>query len=358
MRGKFNLCYKNIIGNNTQTHSLFSPEQLKQIADVVEPLILDTNKDRNDGLTDYRDLPYDQFNLEQSISAAEFIRSQCSNFIVVDVNNSAVAAIALKNALVDTKEDKSIKISIISPQQLEQFLSEDNSVLDKTAIQIIHRAQDKDVVERLKNLLISVLGEQAFNNRVFINSHTDYFDILTNSGMLLPAVCGVNLDELLAGARAMDVKSGTEEFLRNPAAMLAAVWYFYSVEMSLKPLIHCPDCLGDFANWAKLLFEKSSEIEIKHLLNNSIENEIDGVIASIINVSNELEDQIELKPSISINLDSLTAYNLGQLVYLFEVAATVFAKLTDSDNSQSKTKIVKGDDDFNQNLLNNECIIN
>lgn len=59
-------------------------------------------------------------------------------------------------------------------------------------------------------------------------------------GLLPAALQGLNVDELLAGARAMDELTRRRELLANPAALLALMWYWAGDGKGLKDMVILP----------------------------------------------------------------------------------------------------------------------
>jgi glucose-6-phosphate isomerase len=53
-------------------------------------------------------------------------------------------------------------------------------------------------------------------------------DVLSPVGLLSAAVCGIDIENLLAGARDMDQRVSRTDFFANPAALNAAInWHYY-----------------------------------------------------------------------------------------------------------------------------------
>ena len=85
------------------------------------------------------------------------------------------------------------------------------------------------------------------------------FSVLSPVGLLPAAVCGVDVDELLAGAAAMEARCRTEELRRNPAGMLATLLHAADTEQgrSIHVLMPYVDRLRSVALWFQQLWAES-----------------------------------------------------------------------------------------------------
>ncbi|HSG08676.1 MAG TPA: glucose-6-phosphate isomerase [Longimicrobiales bacterium] len=85
------------------------------------------------------------------------------------------------------------------------------------------------------------------------------FSVLSPVGLLPAAVCGVDVDELLAGAGAMEARCRTQELRRNPAGMLATLLHAADTEQdrSIHVLMPYVDRLRSVALWFQQLWAES-----------------------------------------------------------------------------------------------------
>jgi glucose-6-phosphate isomerase len=82
---------------------------------------------------------------------------------------------------------------------------------------------------------------------------------LSAVGLLPAALQGVDIDELLEGARAMDSATRSREVLKNPAALLALMWHHAGDGRGLKDMVVLPykDRLMLFAKYLQQLIMES-----------------------------------------------------------------------------------------------------
>jgi glucose-6-phosphate isomerase len=85
------------------------------------------------------------------------------------------------------------------------------------------------------------------------------FSVLSPVGLLPAAVCGVDLDELLAGAAAMEARCRTGRLLENPAGVLASLLHHadQSQGRSIHVLMPYSDRLRSVAFWFQQLWAES-----------------------------------------------------------------------------------------------------
>ncbi|MHC4346324.1 MAG: hypothetical protein ACYSUP_16740 [Planctomycetota bacterium] len=84
------------------------------------------------------------------------------------------------------------------------------------------------------------------------------FSVLSAVGLFSAAMCGINVDSLLAGARDMDARVTCEDFYKNPAAINAALHYeFYNRGKRISVMMPYSYALKDLADWYRQLWAES-----------------------------------------------------------------------------------------------------
>ncbi len=84
------------------------------------------------------------------------------------------------------------------------------------------------------------------------------FSVLTPVGLMSAAVGGVDIDELLAGAGAMDERCRSASLDENPAALYAAILYlFYGAGKPISVLMPYSSALRRLADWLCQLWAES-----------------------------------------------------------------------------------------------------
>jgi len=84
------------------------------------------------------------------------------------------------------------------------------------------------------------------------------FSVLSAVGLFSAAMCGIDIDSLLKGARDMDTRVSCENFYKNPAAINAAInYHFYNRGKKISVMMPYSYALKDLADWYRQLWAES-----------------------------------------------------------------------------------------------------
>lgn len=289
------LYYKNVTAEVVGDEHGISKAQLDALASVTAPLIAELNQQRKAGKTRYRDLPYDQNYPAQVKAIAEQVRGACENFVVLGIGGSALGNIALQTALnpylynLDEHQRKGPRLFVfdnVDPHQLSSFLDWVGDKLDKTIFNVISKsgrtAETAAQMMVVFDLIAQKLGPDGLKKQVVATTDANEgtlrkiadkaglrtlevpdgvggrFSVLSPVGLLSAAVCGIDIDGLLAGARAMDARCSEEDFFKNPAALNAAInWHFYNHGKHISVMMPYSHSLKDMSDWYRQLWAES-----------------------------------------------------------------------------------------------------
>jgi len=289
------LHYKNVMADVIGNEHGITPEQLKDLAEKTSPLILQLNKKRQGGETPYRDLPYNSQITEQVGELAKELRGRCENLVVFGIGGSALGNIALQTALnpymynLDDTKRTGPRLFIfdnIDPPQLVSFLDWLGDKLDKTIFNAISKsgwtaetAAQFMIVRRLlldklgpadckkqiitttdanQGILRRIANNAGFRSLVIPEGIGGRFSVLSVVGLFSAAMCGIDIDSLLEGARDMDTRVSCEDFYRNPAAINAAInYHFYNQGKRISVMMPYSYHLKDLADWYRQLWAES-----------------------------------------------------------------------------------------------------
>ncbi len=294
MPEQIKLYYKNVTADVIGAEHGISDDQLKELAQKTTPIINLVNQERKDGKTPYRDLPYNDQTLEK-VKAAARLCKDCENFVVLGIGGSALGNISMQTALnpymynIDQAQRKGPRLFVfdnVDPAQLSSFLDWISDKLDKTIINVISKsgrtAETASQFLILRELLLEKLGPEGFKNQVIATTDPAQgtlrtianeanltslevpdgvggrFSVLSAVGLLSAAVCGIDIDDLLAGARDMDKTVSETDFFKNPAAINAAInWHYYN--NGKRGSVMMPYCyaLKDLSDWYRQLWAES-----------------------------------------------------------------------------------------------------
>ncbi|MEK7995761.1 MAG: glucose-6-phosphate isomerase, partial [Planctomycetota bacterium] len=84
------------------------------------------------------------------------------------------------------------------------------------------------------------------------------FSVLSAVGLFSAAMCGIDIDSLLAGARDIDERVSCEDFYKNPAALNAAInYHFYMAGKKNSVIMPYSNALKNMADWYRQLWAES-----------------------------------------------------------------------------------------------------
>ena len=221
-----------------------------------------------------------------------------------------------------------------------------------------------------KGALKELAKKEKYTTFVIPNNIGGRYSVLTAVGLLPIAVAGINIDELMAGARIAQDRYDDTNLKYNECYKYAVIRnILYEKEKNIELLITYEPKMHYFIEWWKQLFGESEGKEQKgiypsgaefttdlHSLGQYIQEGRRNLFETVINIENP-ENDIIMKaeeddldnlnylegktldfvnkkamegtiaahvdgdvPNVVINLEKLDANNMGQLIYFFELA--------------------------------------
>jgi glucose-6-phosphate isomerase len=256
----------------------------------------------------------------------------------------------------------------------------------------------------IREMLINVLGKAGYRKRVVATTDANSgilriiadndklktlevpdgvggrFSVLSAVGLFSAAMCDINISQLLAGARDMDARVKTMRFLKNPAAINAAInYHYYTHGKPISVMMPYSYALKDIADWYRQLWAESlgksrdladKEVEIgptpikalgttdqhsqvqlyregpndKLFTFLQVENFDDDLVigpapdsapelgylvgkkmSTLLNNEKKATEYALLeskRPCLTVLFDKVNAYTVGQFIYLFEVTTS------------------------------------
>jgi len=287
--------YKNITAGAIGREHGITSGRLNELAQKTEPIVARINKERKEGKTPYRKLPYSRENPEKVKILVERLRARCENLVVLGIGGSALGNTALQTALnprmynLDDGRRKGPRLFVfdnVDPDQLGSFLDWARDRLEKTIFNVISKsgrtAETAAQFLIIQKLLADRLGADGLRDNVVAitdpkegtlrkiadeyGMHTlnvpegvgGRFSVLSAVGLFSSAMCGIDIDELLAGARDMDERVSRVDFFKNPAAINAAVnYHYYNRGKRISVMMPYSWALKDVADWYRQLWAES-----------------------------------------------------------------------------------------------------
>ncbi len=232
--------------------------------------------------------------LNSILKTAEQVRGKFENFVVFGIGGSALGPIAVQNALNhlrynELSDDKrpGPKFYVednVDPERMNALLD----VIDvkKTCFNIITKsgktAETMSQYLICENLLKEKLGEGWYKNVIATTDKKNgnlikiakqnkfktfiipdgvggRFSELCPVGLLPAAVCGIDIKDMLEGARLMDEMCQTDDLLNNPGYMAGLLMYIAMQKKSKNIQVVMPyaDSLKYFSDWYAQLWAES-----------------------------------------------------------------------------------------------------
>ncbi len=259
---QISLYWKNATAGAVGDKNGVTDKELKAIAPRIKDLTRHFNDERKAGKKKYRDLPYDDDMIDAVQKEVEHFRDKCEVLIVLGIGGSALGNIALQNALnpytYNLMSDRMrngpqvFVLDNVDPDQIKSVIDVITPKIKKTIVNVISKsgetAETASQFILFRDLLQSKLGKKYKDN---ILATTDgkggtlreictaegyrtlevpdgvggRFSVLSAVGLFSAAMCGIDIDALMEGARAMDKRVKDPDVLKNPAALIAAISY-------------------------------------------------------------------------------------------------------------------------------------
>ena len=281
------------------------------------------------------------------------------------------------NDVIEYISDKDISINVISksgtttePAIAFRIFREimENKYSLKEARSRIYVTTDKN-----KGALRELAEKEKYTSFVIPDNIGGRYSVLTAVGLLPIAVAGIDIDELMEGARLAQDKYSDESLKYNECYKYAVIRnMLYEKEKNIELLVTYEPRLHYFIEWWKQLFGESEGKENKgiypsgaefttdlHSLGQYIQEGRRNLFETVINIRKSTNDIVIKKeednldnlnylenktldyvnkkamegtiqahvegdvPNILINIDKLDANNIGQLIYFFELACAM-----------------------------------
>lgn len=416
------LYYKNVMADVIGAEHGITAAQLKALGEKTAPLIRRLNKERKAGKTPYRDLPFNRKMAQQVKKLASDVKEDCENFVVLGIGGSALGNIALQTALnpymynLDQSQRKGPRFFVfdnVDPAQLASFIDWVDERLDKTIFNVISKsgrtAETASQFLTIRKLLLDKLGAAGLKRRIIATTDARQgtlrnivnelglrslevpdgvggrFSVLSAVGLFGAAVCGIDIDSLLSGARDMDARVSSEDFYKNPAAVNAAInYHYYNHGKRNAVMMPYSYALKDLADWYRQLWAESlgkaedsagnkvyigptpikalgatdqhSQVQLYRegpndklftfLVTNNFQKDLKigpapenapelaflagADMSRLINSEKKATEYALLqdrRPCLTIFFDSVNAYSIGQFIYLYEVTTSLAGAL-------------------------------
>jgi glucose-6-phosphate isomerase len=287
--------YKNVLAEAIGPEHGISKQQLDELAAKTTPMIPKIKDEIVSGDSRYGLLASNPQIAKDVKKLVKQFKPKCENLVVLGIGGSALGNIALQNALnpyaynLDSNQRKGPRLFVfdnVDPAQFGSFLTLITPRLGKTVFNVISKSgQTAETASQfmiVQKLLEAKFGSAHLKDHVVATTDSQKgtlrkiatdaglstlevpdgvggrFSVLSAVGLFSAAMCGINIDHLLAGARDMHARVTNPDFFKNPAAINAAIqFYYYNRGKKISVMMPYSYALYSFADWYRQLWAES-----------------------------------------------------------------------------------------------------
>ncbi len=296
MSENIRLYYKNVTSAVIGSEHGLSLAEIESHSDKISRIVGAINSEAAAGKLLYRKLPENQAMIDRTKEVAKQIREKCDNFVVLGIGGSALGNIALQTALNhpfynllprDKRNGPRLFVmDNVDPVQVGGLLELIDGELDRTIVNVISKsgetAETASQFLIMRNLLRKTFGDDKFAEHIVVTTDAKNgtlrriadndgyvslevpdgvggrFSVLSQVGLLSAAVCGIDIDNLAAGAREMNARVSNTNLTENPAALYALIQFlYYQKGKPLSVMMPYSYQLKDLSDWYRQLWAES-----------------------------------------------------------------------------------------------------
>lgn len=292
---KIKIDFNNMMAQYVGIHGISEKdfEGLQKEIELAEHAMVEKRKK---GAMDWRDLPYNQEDIVKDINSyVNEVKDKFEAFVVLGIGGSALGPIAVQqainhpyyNELPKEKRNGFPKLYVIDnvdPERLPalfdiiDFKTTLFNVITKSGstsetmsqFMIIKKLlEDKLGKEEAKNHIVCttdkskgnlrpIVDEEGYKSFIIPAGVGGRFSELTPVGLLPAAMCGINIEEILAGAAYMDELCNNPNTFENPSAMYAILHYLgMKKNKNISIVMPYADSLKYISDWYAQLWAES-----------------------------------------------------------------------------------------------------
>lgn len=292
---KITMDFNNMMSEVIGDEQGISKASIDQLSDRLKEAAQAMKDKRKAGKMDFRDLPYNQKDIVKDlIDTANKIKDRFDAFVVLGIGGSALGPIAVQQALNHmhynelSKEDRGgyprlYVVDNVDPERMDALF--DVIDIEKTAFNVITKSGSTSetmsqfliIQDMLKTKLgdkyqdhiiattdaengnlIKIAKQEGFKTFFIPRGVGGRFSELTPVGLLPAAVCGIDIEELLAGAAYADELSSMDNVYENMAYMAATLQYLaMKAGKNISVMMPYADSLKYMADWYAQLWAES-----------------------------------------------------------------------------------------------------
>jgi glucose-6-phosphate isomerase len=290
------LDYANVLSSAVGPAHGLTLAEIRRAEPAVKAVVARIERERKAGQHRYRELPGDRDMLKAVKAAVRRFKPRAENLAVLGIGGSALGANALHTALsapfhglLSDRRRRGPRLFVmdnVDPVLFGSLLDLVASGLERTVFNVVSKSGEtaetaaqfliiRDLLtrklgaKRVARSLVVTTDPQTGTLRELADREKWYtlpvppgvggrFSVLSAVGLFPAAMCGINIDQLLAGAATMGRRVGSRVVRKNPAAMLALLLHgFYTRGKRIHVLFPYSNQLKDLADWYRQLWAES-----------------------------------------------------------------------------------------------------
>lgn len=305
------LYIKNVMADAIGDEHGITDQKFAELGKKIEPLIPVVaeemvGKKRHPDITRtmYGSLPANEDNAAEVLKLVDELKDRCDNLVILGIGGSALGNIAVQTALnpcmynlSEEQRKGSPRLFVfdnVDPDQFGSLLKVIEGQLDRTIFNVISksgRTAETAAQFLIVREMLAAKGPEYLAEHVVITTgfETDdsgkpastlyriakdanpnlhllevpqdvggRFSVLSAVGLFSAAMCGINIEEMLAGAADMQSRATCDDFKQNPAAINAAInYHYYNIGKRNSVIMPYSYALKDMADWYRQLWAES-----------------------------------------------------------------------------------------------------
>lgn len=290
------LDYKNMLADSVGPKHGVLPKEIGELKKKTSVILKKISSERAKGKLPFLDLPYQD--IKKIINLSEEISDSFDDLIVIGIGGSALGAMALLNALAHPyrnilpkglrRRPRVFVYDNIDPDQFKGLL--DVIDITRTAFNVITKSGETAetlasfliIRERLKKAIGSgwqehiiattdpqkgalrkIASDEGYRTLDIPPGVGGRFSVFTPVGLFPASVSGIDIEEILRGAEAMDKRCSKKDLEENPSVMGAILHYIADTKKKknisvMMPYSHALEKVADWfcQLWAESLGKK------------------------------------------------------------------------------------------------------
>jgi len=283
------LDFSNVMETNVGSEHGLTLADLERLVPQGKQILENLRQKARDHSLEFYNLPFADSELEEIEKYADLARKRFDSYVHLGIGGSALGPIALHTSLAGSyynlskRKPKMFFPDNVDPDWLHELLqhidvsktlfhvvSKSGSTAETAAqmLYFVHHMAEKMGENFYKNLLFTTDPVEGLLNRIAREYPIKCFrippgvggrfSVLTPVGLISAALAGINIREVLRGARDMAKLCDTDNLMENPAFIYAAIHFLYMHRhKNISVMMAYSNQLRDLADWYRQLWAES-----------------------------------------------------------------------------------------------------